>query len=219
VFTTVKDWDAIVQDFREGMSLEALSAKHDISLVGLRKGLKKRGLQRNLDGAIREVAKQQANDDLLQMVGTPVNIDRIRALGEAHGKVLTKHRGSIAAGQLIVRSLLQELDTATRSLPMVEEKIIEYFTAHCALEPLKVGIFRQQMANALASLSLGNRSKTMLNLVSAMEKLVNMERKAYNLDEDEGEKTYEDHLREMHEKIIKPQRAALAPPTPEPVVP
>ena len=103
-----------------------------------------------------------------------------------------------------------ELGELLENGPQLEEAIIQYFSAKIAMEPLAAGRLMNEMRQALGAISFGARTKALLNLASAEKIYFEMERKAYRIDDnDQGEKTYEDHLREMHAEIEREKQLAL----------
>lgn len=210
------DWDALVEDFKAGMNRPDLCAKYKITRQALSKGLRTRGLLRDSETIRRRRTTIKADEATLRELMAPINIERVEAMAEVGAGVLVRHRRQILKAQQAVDSLYDELIFLNENQEHVEERIIEYFGAKAALNPLAAGIYKQQMNQALAAIGLNSKSKTIANLTNALGNLVKIERQAYRLDEEKGDKSYEEHLKELHEaRMLKNKAAQLAPPVVE----
>jgi hypothetical protein len=111
--------------------------------------------------------------------------------------ILVTHRTDVGKmGGLAQRMVAQLVDQTANERDMAEQ-ISEFFEAKAAANPLMAAQLRQQCNHALHAISLNTRSKTLLNLTSAVEKLQNLERRAWNLEEGADQRTYEDLLAEI----------------------
>lgn len=217
-FVSDIDWDAVANDYDlgRGMTQDELSAKYGVSTRSIRRQLGKMGLTKS--SQIRARAAEIAEDQSIQDARAPVNLNRVEALAEIGGEVLTRHRRAITGAHHLVVKMLAELDELNDDREEIEEAVIQYFSAKVALSPGELFRIKAQMQAALNAISLPVRSKVTLNLISAMEKVVTMERKAHKLDDDDtGEKTYEETLREMHALIQEKKRAQITHQQTEPV--
>jgi hypothetical protein len=198
------DWTAIEADYRAGvLSNRELAAKHEVSEAAIRARAKRYGWVKGDPYAVRELAYQRADNAGLPVI--PVDpAERIEELGKLSGDIIISHRRQLALLRGIAADLSQELLDATRNRDMIEERIIEFYAAKMEMSPIAVAAYRKQMGMALAAVGLGNRSKTALNLANTLKTVIDQERTNYRLDEDTGDKTYEDLLKEVHAKVTKP---------------
>lgn len=127
-------------------------------------------------------------------------------------EVIGSHRRDIHMVRVAVRQMTQELCDQMNDMPMIEERIMEYFAAKAQNDPIATAQYKMQMQQALYSVSLPSRSKTVSNLTNALEKLVGMERKSYGLESATVDKTYEEYLKEIHAEsmAMKERREAMA---------
>lgn len=197
------DWKAIEADYTAGVTaVRRIAADHGIDESAIRQRAKAEGWIRQEPVRVRRIAQQKADDAGLPRV--PVDPEeRIQELGSVAGEVLVAHRKQLVLMRTISKGLADELLAANESRDQLEERIIEYYSAKAAMSPTQAAAYRKQMNDALAAISLGARSKTMLNLASATKIIVELERTNYKLDEQTGEKTYEQLLAEIHAKVFE----------------
>lgn len=218
-FAPKADWDALIQDWRDGASNAELLAKYKITKAALYKGLNKRGLVRSTDELVRLKASKRADDmAVADALGERLTSQRTDAIAEVVASVIRRQRVQLDRAQSLVAQMKHELGQLLDSGPQLEESIIQYFSAKIAMEPLAAGRLMNEMRQALGAISFGARTKALLNLASAEKIYFEMERRSYRIDDkDSGEKTYEDTLREMHAEIKREEQLALTHQTQEPV--
>ena len=200
------DWEAIEADFRAGViSVNQIAKNVGLSEGAIRQRARKQGWVRQEPVRVRQIAQQKADDAGLPRV--PVDPEeRIKELGSVAGDIIISHRKQFALMRSITQGLAGELLAASQNRDEVEESIIEFYSAKMEMAPTAAAALRQRMNNALAAVSLGARSKTALNLSSSIKIVAELERNNYKLDEQTGDKTYEQLLAEIHAKVLQPQQ-------------
>jgi len=199
------DWTPIEVDYRLGaMSNRELGEKHGCTEGAIRDRAKRYGWVKGSPDEVREVAQRKADDAGLPIV-PPDPAERIAQIGALAGDVIISHRRQIANMRAIASSMLDELGNACENREEIEESLIEYFAAKMEdANPRAIAALQNRMNTALSAVSLGSRTKSMLNLVNSIAKCIELERKSFRLDEETGDKTYEELLREIHEKAMEP---------------
>lgn len=201
------DWTAVAADIESGMRKGDVALKYGMSYTTMRNGLKRMGFEGLQRKVIRDRAQTVADDITMLEAGQPAvmyedgYVDRTETLAEIGANVLVRHRRAFAHTQNIIAKLKVKIDFIIDHEPEIEEHIVMFYGAKAAKEPLKAALFAQQMAAALAAIQIPSLTKSVANIAEAERKLSEAERKAYRLDDDPGDKTYEDYLKEVHEKI------------------
>lgn len=194
------DWEAVERDYRAGqLSNRALAAEHGISESAVRKEAKKHGWIKGEAHAIRARAREKANEKALPRY-IEASPERVEQLAEVASHVLVRHRTAASVMAGLAADMVQQLRHQTDHEPELADAIEDFYMAKAQQNPLLAGVYKQQCNNALHAISLGARSKTMLNLTGAVGKLVEIERKAWNLDDEGDNRSYEDLLAELHAK-------------------
>lgn len=203
------DLTAMEKDWRSGMmSNKDIAMKYEMTEGNVRAYARRYKWQK--DEAIKAGVKAMVlgppriNRGRQHKPREPASMEGVaEEYAEIASEVIVQHRTDIRKLRLIVRRMSAELGEQMDSLPDLEDSIIDYYSAKGALDPVQAGNYRAQMQQALSTLGLGSRAKTLLSLVGSMEKLVAMERASFGLDEEAEEKTYEDSIKEVHERMIE----------------
>ncbi len=205
------DLEEMEKDYRAGvMSNCEIARKYDSSEGTVRYYARMRKWER--DPSIRKHIRKAATAQKFGMVRAPtpapyrepVSMEGVvEHYTELASEVVTSHRRSFGKLRSIVNEMARELTEQMTSKAEFEESIVEYFSLKAAGDPVLAAQYKQQMQLALAAVSLGSRSKTLLNIAGSLEKLVKMERESFGLATDINEKTYEDYVREIDEKARK----------------
>lgn len=190
------DWDAVEATYREGIkSNRQIADEHGVSEGSIRNRARTHGWVKGSAHEVRALAFKKADD-----VAVPTYIapgpERIEALAEVGSQIIIRHRTSVASMASLVKDMVEQLHDQTHNEDVLGEELKAYFLHKAAENPLAAGVYKQQMNHALHAISLGARSKTMLNLSNAAGKLMELERKAWKLDDVE-ERSYEDLLAEL----------------------
>lgn len=195
------DWASVEAMYRAGvLSNRAIAEEHGISEGMVRKQAKKCGWIKAEGQLVRTRAHDLANDKAIPRYIAP-SPERVEALAQVGADVLVRHRESTATLQGLLQEMVAQLTDQTRNESDLAQCIEEFFMEKARQSPLLAGAYKQQCNSALHAIGLGSRSKTMLNLVGAADKLVGMERKAWNLDDEGDRRTYEDLLAEIEAKV------------------
>lgn len=189
------DWEGVEADYRAGIdSARTIATRYGISESAVRFRAKADGWVKGDAHAVRALAHQKADNTVLPKTLPPA--ERIEALAEAGAQVLVRHRTAVSGMASLVADMVQQLHHQTHNEDVLGAELREYFMLKAAENPLMAGQYRQQMNNALHAIGLGARSKTMANLTASAGKLIELERKAWKLDDVE-ERAYEDVLAEL----------------------
>lgn len=193
-------WHDVRVHYEEGLRPVAeLAKEYGVSEVAVRARAKKEGWTRGAQTIVREMAHELADSAGLPSPDISAE-ERTGALAELGSQVLISHRKDIRIMRDVTRGLTAEL----RDLSDAHERYvdaIEKVYAQLILEagsPQRAAALKRELYFAINAISLTNRSKTLLNLVSSSKSLIELERQAYRLDEQKTDKTYEELLREIH---------------------
>lgn len=194
------DWDAVERDYREGRkSLSQLAKDHGVSIGAIRGRAQRGGWVRGEQHAIRAMAIRKANDKAVPRYLEPT-AERVEALANVGADILVRHRTTVATMQGLAFDLASQLRFATDNEPELAEALEDYYMLKAANNPLMAGIYKQQLNSALHAIGLSTRAKTMLNLTGAVGRLIELERKAWDMDGDGDKRSYEELLAEVHAK-------------------
>jgi hypothetical protein len=196
------DWNEVEKDYRAGiLSGREMADKYGCAESAIRYRAKRHGWVKGDPHEVRIIAQRKADDAGLPMV--PVDpAERIEELGTIAGTVLVEHRKSLALLRGIAVGLSDELLAATQQRDLIEDRIIEFYAAKAEMSPAQAATYRKQMQLALGAVSLGSRSKTAMNLANTMRMVIDGERTNYRLDEEKGDKSYEELLAEIHAAAV-----------------
>ena len=172
-----EDWEAIKRMYRAGTpSVRAIASKNNISEGAIRKRAKEFGWQRDLTDEVRAAAKARL---VRTEVRNPYAQDEVRtkseivdSAAEALVQVVRSHRKDIAAGRMLVQTLLGQLMGVVENRECFES-IIEVATAEDE-NP-------QRRAMMMKAISLPVHASTIRDLSQAMKNMIALERQAFNL--------------------------------------
>lgn len=206
---SVSQWNQVRVLYEEALKpVSELAKDFGLTDVAIRKMAKKEGWSRGAQTIVRDMAH-----DLADTAGLPspdiAAEDRTGALAELGATVLVSHRKDIRIMRDVTRGLvseLQQLNEAKAQYEAAIEKVYEQLILQSG-SPQKAAALKREMYFAINAISLGNRSKTLLNLVSSSKSLIELERQAYRLDESRDGKSYEELLREIHSQQNAPPQA------------
>ena len=182
----VPDWERIELDYRAGvLSLREIADGSGVSHVSISKRAKKNGWVRDLSAKIKAKADELVNT---ATVNRPVNKaspvsekEMVDGVAQARASVQLEHRRDIQRGRKLVNSLLDELEQETD--PKTLDELREL--GKLMVSPDDKG--RDKLNEIYhAVIGLPERSKTMKVLAESLQKLVDMERAAFNMDEKEA---------------------------------
>lgn len=174
------DWDKIRRDYELGnLSIRELAKLHNINKGTISEKAKRQGWVTK--GALAQVrARAQAN---LLRSGTDgsrgaMSIDIDAAAAEV-ADVIRYHRQSTARGRIIVDNLLKRLHSVVHHIPDLQ-LFYDKRTAESEDE--------DALSRAILKLvNLGEHAGTVRELSVAMKNLIDLERRAFNIGDDNGE--------------------------------
>lgn len=176
------DWERIELDYRAGIkTLRQIAAKQGISEGAIRKRAKREDWTRDLSGRIQDKAEQLVRKQAVRKEVRKQSAVSERVLVEANAQAVADvrlaHRHDIHRARRLTNALLDELEHQTdpATLALLSD------LGELLIEPDERGVDK---LNDLyrAIISLPERSKTLKVLAESLQKLVDMERKAFGMD-------------------------------------
>lgn len=187
------DWAGMEPHYRAGiLSLAALGKEYGCGAPAIVKHADKHGWTRDLKAKI--VAKAEAKVNAA-VVNESVNAGKtftenqvVEAAADAQFQVRMSHRQDITRTRGLFRSLMQELEVATTP---EGQDLLETMQQILQPDPAPDDKVGQQRADRMRqafekAMSLGGRVVSAKTLTDMLEKLVNMERIAYGVDDKQG---------------------------------
>lgn len=181
------DWERIELDYRAGIkTLRQIAEEHGITHGAINKRAKRDGWERDLSDKIHAKA-----DALVSRaaVSTPVSADTrmkeqavVDANAHAVADVRLAHRRDIHRARRLTNALLDELERQTDPDTLV---LLEELGELLKNPDEKTGRDRLNEVYQ-AVISLPERSKTMKVLAESLQKLVDMERQAFGMNDKEA---------------------------------
>ena len=181
------DWEAIEREYRAGiLSVREIARRHGITEGPIRRKAKEKGWERDLTQKVKTRAQEKlsrSGEDAQDATGdaTATRVDEERAVEENADRVVgvvTLHRRDIRTGRETVEMMLDEL-RAECKMPGLSEMAEQHIEESGA---------SQREAQAIRkAVSLPGRAGVMRDLSQSMQRLINLERQAYSIDEDSGD--------------------------------
>lgn len=194
------DWEAIEREYRAGqLSVREIASRHSINASTISRRAKRDGWERDLTDQVRQRAKAKATESAGQYAtqhatqhernsSNARDDEIVEAAAERGAEVINLHRRDVRQGRETVEMMLAELRTECQT-PGLEQMAEQHIEAEGA---------GQQQANAIRkAVSLPARAGVMRDLSQSMQRLIALERQAFNLDEDGSGESYEDQLRRL----------------------
>ena len=179
------DWEAVEREYRAGqLSVREIAARHGCNASTVSRRARRYGWERDLSDQVRQRAQAKA------VLGGEDGDDEaiVEAAAERGAEVIQTHRRDIRDGRQTVEMMLAELRAECQQ-PGLAEMAEQQIEAEGA---------DQKRANAIRqAVSLPGRAGVMRDLSQSMQRLVALERQAYNLDDDGGGESYEDQLKRL----------------------
>lgn len=195
------DWAGVEHAYRAGkLSNRAIGHEYGISEARVRQQAKALGWIKGDMSRVRQRAREKADAIDIPRYVEP-GPEQVEALAELGAHVLVRHRRVASSLHSLVADMARQLDHQTHHEPELAEQIKDFFDEKAANNPIAAHVYKQQCNAALHAIGLGNRSKTLVNLATAADKVITIERKAYDLDDDDDKRTYEDLLTEIYAKL------------------
>lgn len=165
------DWEAVEREFRAGqLSVVEIGRQHGISHTAVNKRAKRDGWTRNLAGRVRqEVSARLVSDE----VSTARETEAIETAAARGVQVVRQHRRDITEASRLTRALMAELDEAT----VQNDEILD------AIEDETKGDANGRRRAAMQrAVALPSRAGVMKDLATSAKILIELERRAFNLD-------------------------------------
>lgn len=177
------DWEAIERDYRTGkMTLRELEAKHGAPFSSISRRAKAEGWTQDLRHVIRQKASAELVAEVAAQGTTQLCNDTAQAVQLAAQQakaVMSAHRTRAHALAATALDLLGELGKA--ALLAQEQELLAQILAGSGAEPKDEAEARRVVSKAL---SLGGRASTVKLLTDSLAKVQEMERKAWDLEDD-----------------------------------
>lgn len=177
---TSVDWESIEKEYRAGqLSLRAIASAHGVSDTAIRKRAKRDGWKRDLTRDVRQRVKAESVRSSVRTANAEDDEEVVQAAAARGVGIIQTHRTSIRRGRTVVSLMLGELEAECSQKSLLEE---------LADQHIDEAELKGQAANAIRkAISLPSRAATVRDLSQAMQRLIGLERQAYNLDEEEDE--------------------------------
>ena len=173
------DWESIEREYRSGqLSIREIAKQHGVSDAAVRKRAKARGWQRDLT---EEVRRRVRTESVRSEVHTSSASDEeiVEEAAKRGAEIVSVHRRDIRQGRELVESMFGELQSQCAAPEVVEQQVEQYID--------QSGMDVRAANAARRSVSLPGRASTLRDLSQSLQRLVALERQAYNLDEDAGD--------------------------------
>ena len=177
------DWERARRLYRIGQLTDAEIA----AVVGCQPGTVSNRASR--EGWVRDLSTQVAEETRAALThGEGSDADAVADAAEAAVGIVRAHREHIETARALIYQLFAEMGQVNAAPKMIEDALMK-------------GLAGQDVdIDAIVSAySLPTRSKSMQSLSTALTRLIQAERQAWNLDEQKSEKPYERLLREIVE--------------------
>ena len=178
VSSSEKDWLKIREDYRTGrFNFQELGKKYNatpgyIRLIARRDGWKKDKITKDLILFSAESTKTR---------------EVIKKLAENTDEVIVNHKTDVVIARGVIRGLFDELNQCGVD-PGRLEMALHNFANLEMLSDMTAPDKARSVQIIRSALSLGSRSKIISNLAGALNNLINLERQAYGLDTEDGDK-------------------------------
>lgn len=178
------DWVAIERDYRAGRdTLRAIADRNGVSHVAIQKRAKKEGWVRDLAGKIAAKTEALVTKDAVTKSVTKEDLvterEIIEANAELNASVIRGQRQDIRRARELVSKLFNELEQTTDNIDLMEQ------IGELMARPDDAGLDK---INDLYRkiLSLPGRVDMVKKLVETLDKLIDKERKVFNIEDRHG---------------------------------
>lgn len=202
VSANIIDWEAIEKDWRAGIkSVLQIGKENGISHTAINKHFNKLGVPRDKTAKIKAKA-----DELVSMQAVSASVSTETKIGdveiiEANAKLqaglILGQRKDARRGREIVTKLFAELEMSTDNMDLMEQ-IGELMVA-----PDEAGIDKLNDLYRKV-ISLPGRVDMAKKLVEALEKIVNIERRVFNIQDGEGDENQADKITRIVLVAVRP---------------
>lgn len=180
------DWTDIEHAYRAGReTLRAIAERNSISHVAIQKRAKRDGWVRDLAGKIAAKTEDLVTKDAVTRQVTKESVVTEREIVEANAElqanVIRAERKDITRYRGLVGKLFDELESTTDGLALMEQ------IGELMASPDEAGIDKLNEVYRKV-ISLPGRVDMAKKLVETLEKLINAERKVFNIKEEDQDK-------------------------------
>jgi hypothetical protein len=208
-----EEWAMIEELYRDPrIPVTSIAKSFGVSHTAINLRAKQYNWVRDPQEAVRQLAQQKLLD-ITHPANQPIEstVERVERAANAAAEVLAEHRRMAGAFHQILAVQTEELMRVQRleqeAPGELEDRIADYYFLKAGGDAAKAKRMQQEMALAIGAVSLGARAKTLLNMASTFEKIVNIERKSHKMDKEEGEtRTYEEVLAEAYQQGLARKR-------------
>lgn len=196
-------WNEVERMYREGVlsnrNIVMALAEQGVSITetAIRKRATKEGWVKGEAHAIRLRAHQKADDLSLPRI-VPPTAERVEELADLGSQIIVKHRRATATMLGLTATMVEQLQDQTLNGEQMGARLQAYYEHLAAENPLLAHVYKDQLNRALHAIGLNARSKTLVNITNAAKVLMDLERRSWNLDQEQEIRTYEDVLAEIH---------------------
>jgi len=170
------DWDAVGREYRAGMlSVREIARQHGIDDRSIRKHAKKEGWSRDLGEKVRAKVRSEMVRAEVRKPDAP-EAEVIEMAAQRGVQVLREHRKDIGRGRKLVEAMFTELEDQTENRALLTELVGSHLE--------DVGASEQAKRVAQKAISLPGRAGTLRDLTQSLQRLVILERQAFNLDDE-----------------------------------
>lgn len=182
------DWEAIEREYRIGQfSMRQLAAKHGIATSSITRRVKKYGWTQDRTEELRHRTRAALSAEAAAQRNDP-DEGYLDAAVATNVEVVRSHRRDINQARRVMNIMMSELEDASST-----KKITELLEGL-----LSSGVMgSDDAADIRKALTMQNRSSVLVNLSNVLNRLIPLERAAFNIDEQSTGKSYEDRLREL----------------------
>lgn len=184
--TAETDWAEIEAAYRAGTeTLRAIASKHPgINHVAIKRLADKEGWGRDLSARIRSKADDLVTRDAVTASVTRVSPVREKTIVDANALLqatrILEQRKDVVKARRLVGKLFAELDSTTDALELMEQ------IGELMASPDEAGIDKMNELYRKV-ISLPGRVDMAKKLVETLEKLINAERRVFNIKDDDGD--------------------------------
>ena len=172
--TRLIDWEKVESLYRAGVaSVRSIAGEHGLTEGGIRKRAHKLGWLRDLTVRVQERARAELVRNSVRAKSSDSDAAVVADAATTIVSIVQRHRADIFRSRNHVEALLEHLAEAYTKRTQIESHIVNDTPA---------AEDAQRRAAMLRAVALPAQANTLRSLISSLDKLVSMERQAYNID-------------------------------------
>lgn len=182
-------WAAIERDYRAGLkTIDAISREYKVGKATLYAKARENGWKRDLSAKIKDrVAEKVARHEARQQMIAADEEGLVEAAANKAAEIELAHRVDLGRARAVTMRMLAELEIAGAHLPMLID-IVTRLVAEAQAEGKEVTITAEDLKPLATLAKLGARASTLSHLAKSLSLVVEAERKAYGLGDDDKDK-------------------------------